>query len=242
MFNPDVYDFRPIFDTIKKYYLIGIDKDFPNYAASPGFQELVKLLEKNIHDDENYKARWENFCIQVEKATSAKVISTTYCQQPGFSAYLLIEETKMNNLTRSKELHFFIGLLGPYFSIIGKDSSSIEFEKDHYYTVTNYLTVSPDKEYTEIFKTVEAMIQDRFKDYWLIPFELLKQKIGDGFFTPWNQDREMTVFNALFNNQVETETKYISGDQYYGREKWFRKDFDPSQLGGWTVYPRGENF
>ena len=235
MFNPDKYNFWPIYEVIKTYYPVGLDKEFNLYFDCPGYASLIKLIEENVHDDENYQLRWNDFCNRLEKEIDKEIVGTTYGQLPCFSAYVLLDKKISDDLVRTKELYFFVSLLGSFFSIIGRDGSQIEYGKDHSHWITNYVTVSPEKEYTEIFKILELRITERFQNYRLVPFEILKQKI-EGLYTKWYTEKEMTIFNALFNNQINTESN-ISGNAMFGSDKWIREDYDPSIEGGWTIYP-----
>src|SRR5258705_9571059 len=140
MSNPDKYNFWPIHQAIKTYYPLGLDRDFNFYFDCPGYTNLIKLLEENIHDNENYRLRWEDFCSKLEK----EIVRTTYGHLPCFSAYVLLDKKTSDDLVRTKELYFFVSLPGSLFSIICRDGSQIEYEKDHSHWITNYIPVSPE--------------------------------------------------------------------------------------------------
>jgi hypothetical protein len=229
-----MFDFWSVYTSIKKYYPLGLDKEFILRFEYPGEKELEKIIADNIHEDKNNQWQWEGFCYKIEKGITKKIIGTTYGRAPCFSAYIQLEESKTDNLLRSKELHFFLSLTGPFYSIVGKDGSRIEFEKDYYHWVTNYLTVSPEKEYSDIFKFIESQIKEQFPEYRLVPFEILKQKI-EGLYTKHYAENSMTIFNALFNDQIDP-TSNISGNPWYGSDKWIREDYDTNKETGWIVY------
>lgn len=57
-FNSDEYDFWPLYNSIKKYYPIGIKKNqqFDIYRKYEGIQKLEKLLVEKIGpENANYK-------------------------------------------------------------------------------------------------------------------------------------------------------------------------------------------
>lgn len=235
MFNADKFDFWIIHERIKRFYPVGLSKNFNLHFDSPDCQELIKLAVENIHDEQNYNSRWTIFIEDLEKATGKKGRSTTYGQDTCFSASLILEETKMADLVRTKEISFYVSLIGPFFSIIGIDRSEINFEKNKSFWITNSLTTSPEKDYADIFKLIEQKIEQRFEKYRLVPFRLLTEEIP-GLYTKLYDTKTMTVFNALFNGQVDLSSN-ITGDIYYGSDHWIRKDWDASHEGGWTIYP-----
>src|SRR5688500_5405881 len=118
-FNYDKFDFWKIYDSIKQFYPIGIKKDDSKmFFSYPGIKELVKIVVNNIHDPGKYNSTWKEFTKEIESQLGKEVVETTYGQAPSFSAFVLLETSMQNNLTRTQELHFFVSLTGPYYTVI----------------------------------------------------------------------------------------------------------------------------
>jgi hypothetical protein len=97
------------------------------------------------------------------------------------------------------------------------------------------LIVSPENEYAPAFSIIEENIPEQFPDYGFLPFGVCNYEL-QGFYAPYTNDTGCCrIFNALYNDQIDFGAK-ITGDQMYGGEKWLRKDYDPSNEGGWTIY------
>lgn len=235
-FDAFKYDFWPIYENIKEFYPLGLGKDFNTYFDYPGYSKLFKRIEENIHSDENYKSRWEGFTDYLEKKISRQIVGTTMGFSPSFSAYVKIEESKVQNLTRTKELHFAVSFVGPYLSIIGKDVSQITLGENKFHWITNSLIVSPLNEFDSYFEIVFSELIKKFPEYRLIPYYLLSQKLN-GLHTKWFSTDEMTIYNSLFNNWI-TPCERIEGDEFYGADTWVKPGY-VDEPGKWTVYPPG---
>ena len=121
-FKFNKYDFFKIYESIKQYYPIGISNEAGDmFFSYSGFKELERILVENIHEEQNFFDRWKSFEQEIEQEIGKKVQGTTFGQIPSFSSFILLESFTVDNLTRTKELHFFVSLIGPYYTIIGRD-------------------------------------------------------------------------------------------------------------------------
>lgn len=145
-FNYNKFDFWKIYNSIKHFYPIGIKKDDSKmFHSYPGLKELEKVLVDNIHDQDKFNSVWKDFTNEIESRLGKEIIGTTMSQAPSFSSFVSLETTKLDNLTRTKELHFFVSLVGPYYTVIGEDNNTIKIE-DRQLRTTNYIVTSPQGE------------------------------------------------------------------------------------------------
>jgi hypothetical protein len=125
-FNSEKFDFWKIYDAIKRFYPIGVQKDrSKTYFSYPGLKELEDIVVDNIHNDNHFIERWTNFTTDIQKEIRKEIVGTTNGQAPSFSSYILLETTYTDNLARTKELHFFVSLVGPFYTIIGQDNNTV---------------------------------------------------------------------------------------------------------------------
>lgn len=233
-FNSDKFDFWEIYERIKYCYPIGIKKDESSiYYSYPGLKELEDIIVENIHDAENCKSRWEDFVTELEKELGKEIIGTTYGQAPSFSSYVLLETATLENLTRTKELHFFVSLVGPFYSIIGQDNNTVTIEGKHYRS-SNYLIISPENEFTEIFDDLCNKIEKRFQGFRFVPFEICRKTI-EGLDVRYVDKPHNSIFNALFNNHIDLNARTI-GDSYFKHTDWIKEGYIDTGV-GWTAYP-----
>src|SRR5258708_6871792 len=100
-FNFEVFDFWPIYDTVKKYYPIGIpftdkEEDYTFFRSYPGIKELTKLVLDNVHNNKNFKERWKSFEKEIKIDFKKQVIGNTLGQAPSFNSHILIERTEQD--------------------------------------------------------------------------------------------------------------------------------------------------
>jgi hypothetical protein len=236
-FNLEKFDFWPIYERIKKFYPLGIVKDEPwgMYLAYPGLKKLTDIIIENIHNEKNYQSRWTSFTTDFESLIGKEIIGTTYGQAPGFSAYAVIEKITVDSVIREKQLQFFVSLVGPFYSVIGQEIVSFQSE-DRDYRTTGYLVVSPEKEFAEVFMLLCDKIEDRFKGFRFVPFEIGRQTI-DGLDVRYSNKKLDSIFHALFNDHVELDTSSIIGTGFYKAEDWIKEGYVEEEGGGWTMYP-----
>jgi hypothetical protein len=237
-FNSDKFDFWKIYDAIKRFYPIGVKRDDSKlYFSYPGLKELEDIVVDNIHDDSHVTERWENFTKDIENEIGKEIIGTTYGQAPSFSSYVLLDTVSLDNLTRTKELHFFVSLVGPFYTIIGQDVNMVKIEKRHYQSVS-YLVVSPEIEFADTFRLLCDRIENHFKGFRFIPFDFCKQTI-EGLSVRYTNENLNSVFHALFNNHVDLTISRKIGKDYFKSEDWIIEGYVDTG-GGWTAYPPTE--
>ena len=235
-FNSDKFDFWKIYDAIKRFYPVGVKKaESKMYFSYPGLKELEDIVVDNIHNDKHFIERWDNFTKDIEKEIGKEIIGTTYGQAPSFSSYVLLDTASIDNLTRTKELHFFVSLVGPFYTIIGQDSNTVKLEEHKNYRSTSYLVASPENEFADTFKLLCDKIENRFKGFRFVPFEICQQTI-DGLDVRYSDENLNTVFHALFNNHIDLTIWRKIGNDYFKSEDWIKEDYVDTG-GGWTIYP-----
>lgn len=222
-FNSRKYDFAKISESIRHFYPISISKEDSSYFSYPGIIDLEKLIVDNIHNESNLKSRWAALMKEIQDQLQKPVIGTIYGQVPSFSAFTQLETSSLDNLTRTKELHFYVSLLGPFYTIIGQDNNIVKVGEKHFGT-TNYLTVSPESEYTDAFKLVADKIENLFSGYRFVPYGIYHQKV-EGLHLPYTDAAADTIFHALFTDNTKL-TAYVMGDWGYGYDQWINADFD----------------
>jgi hypothetical protein len=129
-FNYEKFDFWKVYDSIKRFYPIGVKKNESRlYYSYPCLKELEAIVVENIHDDKHFEERWEHFTKGIETEIGKEIIGTTYGQAPSFSSFVLLEQSSLDNQTRTKELHFFVSLVGPFYSVIGADINTVKIDE-----------------------------------------------------------------------------------------------------------------
>jgi hypothetical protein len=239
-FDPGRYDFWPLYETIKKYYPVGIVWNEENgqrsfYEAYPGLKEKARLMEDNIHVPKNYRQRWGKFLKLLKKQIKQPVDDTGGGLHPCFSGSVLLEKRENNNFIITKELHFMVSLLGPYYTMYGLDQSTLglesvappfsrweeqrKFVSD--YPATHAVTVSPLLEYETIFRLVQENIKTSFPAYRFVPYQICSQQL-QGLYTDVEDGRGY-IYQALFNDYLPFEVR-ARGDTQYGYKEWLKDE------------------
>lgn len=222
-FNSDKFDFWVIYEAIKQFYPIGINRDESKmYFSYPGIKKLENILIDSIHDNNHFSDRWEKFTKELYSEIGKEVIGTTYGQAPSFSSYVLLETTSIDNLVRTKELHFFVSLIGPFYTIIGQDNNTVKLAENKNYRSTSYLVLSPENEYADTFQLLCNKIEDRFTGFRFVPFEICQQAI-EGLNVRYSDENLNFVFHALFNDQVDLNLWRKIGNGRFKAQDWVKK-------------------
>jgi hypothetical protein len=240
----DRYDFWAIYEAIKKYYPIGIDKrEGGNYFLYQGIKDLEKVIVENIHEESKLKERWGNRINNWSERVGHKIKSTTYGQAPSFSARIELENIEIRDRILMKEMHIAVSLIGPFYTIFGSDMTSfIERDavwkkgmkkRDRFYTETHRTVISPYKEYAETFNMLRILIEQDFKEYRFVPHFIHSQVIH-GVQVRYRDDILNRIYHALFNDFFNFEAKIV-GDQDDGMEQWLVDN--PNWENYWTIYP-----
>jgi hypothetical protein len=234
-FNSDKFDFWKIYDSIKRFYPIGVKKDESKmYYSYPGLKELEEIIVDNIHNDDHFIERWDSFTKEISIEIGKEVIGTTYGQAPSFSSFVLIDKSSVDNLIRTKELLFCVSLVGPFYTVIGQDNSTVQIDEHTNYRSTSYLVVSPENEFSEVFKLLCDKIEKRFKGFRFVPFELCRQTI-EGLDVRYSDENLNTVFHALFNKQIDLSIWRTIGHDYFKSEDWIKEGYTDNGS-GWKMY------
>ncbi|MEO7174354.1 MAG: hypothetical protein ABI002_01085 [Saprospiraceae bacterium] len=222
-FNPDKYNFWKIYDAIKRCYPIGVTKEEGSiYYSYPGLKALEEIIVDNIHNNAHFIERWVNFTAELGKEIGKEINGTTYGQAPSFSSYVLVDTVTIEDITRRKELHFFVSLVGPFYTIIGQDNNLI-IENDAVYRSTNYLVVSPEKEYADAFILLCEKIENQFKGFRFVPYKICMQTI-EGLSARYTDEKSNSIFHALFNNQIDFSAVSKIGNGRFKLEDWIITD------------------
>lgn len=238
-FNPQRFDFWPIYETIKQYYPLGLRAQRDNDVLLRGYQgqeRLRQLTDDNIVDAKNYRSRWSSFQKELQATLKKRVHSDTSLFNPCFSGYIPLLKEQSASITYAKELRFCISFLGPYFTIYGLDESFIRLPESHphqapdgtetfpgFRSGIHAVTVSPYQEYAELFTRLEQQIRLRFPDYRLLPFNIGMQLLEGLPHDSGLVERDQAVFEALFHSQSHLPDLFptaFRGDVYYGMEAW----------------------
>lgn len=219
-FNEKKYDFWDIYTCIHKFYPIGIPEGMVSfYNSYPGIVERRKIIAKSIYDNNIFKQKCSDFYEDISKTTGQEVIGTTTGITSCYSALMEIKSTVMFDLKRTKELHFFVSLLGPFYTIVGIDQNEITIN-NKFHRSTNFLIVSPENEFKDWFIYIGKRIEEQFKKYRFVPFFICK-KIIDGLSLEYKENN-CAVFHALFNYSVDIDSN-IMGDENYKSWQWLVK-------------------
>ena len=236
-FDADKYDFWKIYESIKRYYPLGVNRESPEFFISyPGIKDLDKLIADNIHNNQNYHSRWGIFTSELSRILGKEITGTTYGQAPSFSAFVLLETIIQSDSVRTKELHFFLSLIGPYYTVLCQDKNLVK-AGDSNFVSTNHLLVSPEGTASNAFQLVCDKIEDQFKGYRFVPFTLCKQTI-EGLRVRYSEDKLDTIFHALFNNHVDLTTGKVAGDDFYKSGDWVKEGYIDTGA-RWVAYPPG---
>lgn len=218
-FNDKRFDFWPVYYAIRNIYPIGIERNEVDlFLKFAGKQELEDLIVDNIHNETNFHSRWETFEARLAEATGKQVTGTTYGQAPSFSANIELETIELPDRTIFKEVYFAVSLIGPFYTVLGRDRSLVRLSEHRFYGGTNYLVVSPEDEYRTLFELVCLNIEQQFKGYRFVPFEILTQRLK-GLSVYYSDEPADKIFDALFNQQVDLSAQYI-GDTFHKYSDW----------------------
>ncbi|WP_225000409.1 hypothetical protein [Cesiribacter sp. SM1] len=221
-FNSQKYDFWSVYEAIKKYYPIGIEREYPGiFFEYDGIKELENIVVQRIHDETNYHLEWVSFCEVLSEEIKLPIIGTTYGQAPSFSAYILLDEEKNRVSNYYEELHFCVSLVGTFYTIIGQSTTVVKnLEQDRFYTSVNKIESSPSKTTAKYFQILKDRIESKYQEFKFIPYFISEQKI-EGLRVRYRDESTNRIFHALFNDHIKFESINI-GDAYYGIEGWVK--------------------
>lgn len=234
------YDYTSLYQTITHYYPLNTDPDDPTYHAYSGSNERQNLILANIHDTDAYKLKWAGIESDLQVALGKEVIGTSYGQVPSFGAFAVLDRIITGNHTRTKELHVLVSLLGPYYTVIGRDLNCVTIG-DRNYRSLNYLVVSPALDFEHPFQFGCELVEQRFNGHRFVPYVLYRETLP-GLQLEFPVENGNTIFHALFAHFVDVKVNEhlkIIGDPEFGSESWIKEDdLQPMQ---WSASPPGQN-
>ena len=227
--------FKMIEDTIGQYYPIG-SVDMPlDESTLEGFSKF-KSFQKLIGDNfSSYDQKWDPFVRQIELVLEKRVGAHPALSAPCLSGFVEIASTKAKDLTWTKELQFYISLLGPYYCIYGLDYSAVHLDIDRpfapnttdkgYFRAYNAITISPAFEYKDTFLRLKQEIGNKFPQHRFVPYQVGMtriQEIATYYHGSYPKNSYMdSIYTGLFGPECVKEC-HSRGDKYYGFEEWRR--------------------
>jgi hypothetical protein len=235
--NLGKFDPSPLFETIGSHFPIGLrrrtEQDQMNYLTYPGLKLYSSAISDAIHKTANYESIWESVENELSSLSGKPVVGTTYGQAPCYSAFMKIRQEQFGSLTRYFEIHVFVSVIGPYFTVVGKDWSGISVE-DLVIRPTNFFLVSPVGNDSDLFMLALELLKRRFPLYRYVPHCFYSLEVPD-FEVPYSDEEENVLFGGLFNQEFRGHGDIV-GDSYFGADEWIRSDYESSQ-GQWSIFP-----
>lgn len=201
--------FIDLYETIVKYYPIGIDALDPVYQDYHGIKSLQELKINKLKS--NKFEEWKSFIerIKGDKANVLESSSESGLYDCCYSGNLLLKKERCNSMIYFQEICFHVSVLGPYYFVYGKDSIAVVNNG----TQVNFepiIFIAPIKHYEFWFEYIRKKIQDEFTEYHFIPYSLLAERVkslsvGDVAGQP---KCDASIFQAIFNNEDITRYKY----------------------------------
>lgn len=217
------------------------------FYTYPGTIEKDKLIDENIHVRKNYTERWSNF-IKLLKPHVKKNIADLSIMGSCFSGAVQLKKRQSNDCIITKELHFAVSLLGPYYTIYGLDQATILLEPDppkmlyenmlydrdergtkhtrkYHRTASHAVTVSPLLEYEQDFLFVQQKITEWFTGYKFIPYSIYSMRLKGLDANPGSVNGKDSdcIYHALFNHELDMSID-VRGDKYYGYKEWLKDE------------------
>jgi hypothetical protein len=229
------HDFSEIKETILKFYSI---EDFniqfqDRVEMHDSRSDIGEIINENFIVTTNYKSRWRKFFAYLNKELSSPPLETMIAFYPCYSGKIILHKESFNDLIYTKELHFFISLLGPYYSIFGLDKCMVALEeempilnndfktKKRPYEANLVLTVSPYLEFEASFIELQKKIRDYFPTFKFIPFVINRKEV-EGISLDslnLNVNNKELVFSLLYRPEKYLELQ-VRGDVYFGFDEW----------------------
>ena len=229
-FNPDTHNFWPIYEAIRQYYPIGLERnEYGPYYKYSGIKKLSERVVEAIHGDGNKSFLvWKSVCEKFSVIQKLTYRGSTFGQAPSFSADFFLEDIDSPRLRCIKKLSVAISLVGKFFAIYGVDETVVkecdENGRDLNYRAINVITASPYMEFRAHFQDLKQEVEKEFKGYKFVPFSIHLSVIN-GLEVRYSDRKECTIFHALFNEQLDLNSQLpIRGDQYFGFEEWVIED------------------
>ena len=239
-FNPETHNFWPVYEAIKQYYPIGLEKnEYSPYYKYSGIKELEKVVVEAIHGDgnKNYLG-WKTFCEKFSAKQKLTYRGSTYGQAPSFSADFFLEDIDSPRFRHVKKLSVAVSLVGKFFAIYGVDETIVKAcnEDGRYlsYRAINAITASPYSEFKSYFLDLKQEVEKEFIGYKFLPFSI-HLSIINGLEVRYSDRKECTIFHALFNEQIDLNNQLpVRGDRFFGFEEWATENPKITEI---TIHP-----
>ncbi|MGY4385851.1 hypothetical protein ACVWYN_002899 [Pedobacter sp. UYP24] len=225
-FNSYAYNYWPIYDTVKKYYPIGIKRlENSVYFDYPGLKELDNIVVEAIHGEDNKKFKaWQAFMEQLSSKFQVKHMGTTMGQAPSNSAEFILEDVDTPEFRRVKKLVLAVSLAGKFFAIFGIDETFIKEKAEKtfqwQYHAINVVTISPYGEFETLFNGIKIAVEQQFEGYKFVPF-MVHCAVIEGLQVRYSDREECTIFHALFNDQYKLKDGMVlRGELSFGSKDW----------------------
>lgn len=233
-FSSKKFDYWPIYEAVKEYHLLGIEpSEWEMHNNYPGFHRKGEISAQHIQEESAISLRWKGLVKEVEQLTEKEITGTIFGFDHSLSGYLTLDTSIAGGVKLTKELHFYLSLLGPFYTVLGQDRY-YERKPEVNLELTTCLTVSPLAEYEALFRLTEGSIEKKFKEYRFVPFCIGEMSLK-GLDVDDSGGKYNRVFHALFNTRLSNFENRV-GDSAYKNDQWIRKDYvdDGHQ---WVAYP-----
>lgn len=214
------HDFRSVLRTIKEYYPIenpdGFDEE--SVRGFTGVERMEEIVYNNFYIQKNYRERWGGFRKFLKKGIKEHFRETMIAFYPCYSGVVTLKAEKFQEYTLRKEVHIYISLLGPYYTIVGVDRAEME-SLDGAFSANMALTVSPFLEFGVAFLNLQEKISDYFPDFKFVPYRIGKRELKGISLVNQSHPKQDTVFSALFRPEDLYYSK-VRGDERYGYDDW----------------------
>lgn len=187
-------------------------------------------MAKEFSDQTAYRNKWGKLTKHLSKVLRKKVHGYADLGGSGFFGEVIIFEDNKPDFERKKSLHFYVSIIGPFFSIHGIDSSNAILQTEFSnitdkgnFEVTHAVTVSPVFEYREPFLALEKELRAFFPGYRFLPYDIgmstMKNiSIADELRDPRSMN---TIYEAVFGQRA-VHACYARGDHEYGMDDWIK--------------------
>ncbi|SHG96741.1 hypothetical protein SAMN04488109_2674 [Chryseolinea serpens] len=241
-FQPELYDydFRAIYDTIKEYY--PIEGGYKQYTRETlktfdGYKKINQLVDENFFNKRNYKERWTAFQKFLQGSIDKKMDDAHTLVDTCFGGGVTIDKLVTPEYAKTKMLHYFISVFGPYYTVYAMDRSEVKLptkmgpSKNEETRILSYhanhvATVSPVFEYELAFLQLQTKIKEWFPTYKFIPYDIGISTIDgiSAYVQTYGGNIDAysdSIYTGLFGPSVPPRCP-LRGDQRFGFSEWIK--------------------
>jgi hypothetical protein len=189
-----------IYETIAKYYPIGINRDSLAYENYQGTIDLKRVVADYLNSPEK-KAPW-NLLINNIKMDFPELQGIKEKWQPFdvcYSVALLINRKVVDCFIYEQELTCHVSFLGNYFCLYGKDSIQVNINNNKIF-FEPVIVISPINNYDNYFNKIRSMVEELFPMSKFLNHSCLSTKVNGLviFENLLKGNQSSSVFQALF--------------------------------------------